>query len=228
MKSRLTRYAVLATILWVVVQKAAHTQAPSCGANYASMQTATVLLPLPDIAQPDEYSCGTASLLSILSYYGLERDDYRTLKHALGTNRKNGTDYQRMVSYARHHGFKVDVIPEMSLAKLDECLTAKKPVICSIQAYDEDSPKSQLPTIYANQNRNGHFVVAIGFDAANYYFMDPCLAGRRGFVPRGDFDARWHDDEGTKSKPDVIHHLGLVIWKSDATPIDPHCARRID
>jgi hypothetical protein len=41
-----------------------------CLANYHEFKPAAIKVALPDVQQPDEYSCGTASLMAILAYYG--------------------------------------------------------------------------------------------------------------------------------------------------------------
>ena len=115
----------------------------------------------------------------------------------------------------------------MTLEQLQESLDNGKPVICSIQAYDEHHSAEKRAEIY-KKDENGHFVVTIGYDEENVYFMDPSLYGRRGYLPKPEFEQRWHDDEGTTDKPNPIQHLGLVIWKSGGTSAYARCARRID
>ncbi len=149
------------------------------------------------------------------------------MKKRLGTNRKEGTDYPKIVSYAKEVGLRAKVWKEMKPEELDRCLRDRHPVICSIQAYDSDHPK-QVPQIYYDKNVNGHFVVAIGYDDKNYYFMDPSLTGRRGFLPRQEFVKRWHDNEGRAHHPDIIARLGLEIWSEQGKPVYQHRARMID
>jgi predicted double-glycine peptidase len=184
------------------------------------------------VQQPENYSCGAAATMSILAYYGVGPEDYAVRKKKLGTTKKNGTDYRRIVAYAntltKESGLKAEAQPGMTLQQLDQSLDAGRPVICSIQAYDEDDPPEQRPGIYKDKNENGHYVVAIGYDQKNYYFMDPSLTGRRGYLPREEFAERWHDDEGTQDKPNVIRHLGLLIWKENGQSAYARCARKID
>jgi predicted double-glycine peptidase len=198
-----------------------------CLANYHEFKPAAIKVPLPDVQQPDEYSCGAASLMSILAYYGTGPEDYDVLKKKLGVTEKNGTDYHRMVRFAGEVGLQADAKPKMTLAQLEKYLDEGKPVICSIQAYDEHNPPEKRAEIYKKDD-NGHYLVAIGYDDANVYFMDPALTGRRGFLPKNEFESRWHDNEGTSERPKLISHLGLVIWKPAATPAYARFARRID
>jgi uncharacterized protein YvpB len=68
---------------------------------------------------------------------------------------------------------------------------------------------------------DGHFIVAIGYDDQNFYFEDPSLAGRRGFIPIAEFDQRWHeDDSGHKLR------LGLVISSPDDIETRHTCVER--
>ena len=166
--------------------------------------------------------------MSILAYYGLPPEDYDVLKRELGTNKKNGTDYRRMVGYAKAQQLHAEAVASMTLDALDGYLDGGKPVICSIQAYAEKGSPEQRAAVYEQRNDNGHYVVAIGRDAQNYYFMDPSLTGRRGYLTRDEFLKRWHDNEGTDARPKIIHHLGLVIWKDGARSAYESSARRIE
>src|SRR5207244_6551820 len=110
------------------------------------------------------------------------------LKKKLGVTQKNGTDYHRMVCFAGEVGLRADAKPKMTLAQLEQFLDEGKPVICSIQAYDEHNPPEKRAEIY-NKDDNGHYLVAIGYDDDNVYFMDPALPGPRGFFPDPDCDS---------------------------------------
>jgi uncharacterized protein len=210
-------------------QTGARSESPSdsCRAEYCEIPTAAIKVPLPDVQQPDDYSCGVASLMAILAYYGMPPDDLGVLKKKLCTTKKNGTDYRHIVKYAKDHGLEAEARPNLSLAELLGLLAAHKPVICSIQAYDEDHPAGERPKIYKDKDENGHYVVAIGYDEQNIFFMDPSLTGRRGYLPKSEFVDRWHDEEGTTDKPNPIQQLGLVIWKEGTVPKTQY-ARRID
>jgi predicted double-glycine peptidase len=198
-----------------------------CLANYHEFKPSAIKVALPDVQQPDEFSCGAASLMSILAYYGAGPEDYDVLKKMLGTTQKNGTDYHHMIRFAGEQGLQADAKAEMTLAQLERCLDECKPVICSIQAYAEKVPEEKRAEVYKKDD-NGHYLVAIGYDEQNVYFMDPSLTGRRGFLPKTEFEARWHDNEGTTEQPKLISHLGLVIWKPTGASAYPRFARRID
>jgi predicted double-glycine peptidase len=198
-----------------------------CLANYHEFKPSAIKIALPEVQQPDEFSCGAASLMSILAYYGAGPEDYDVLKKKLGTTQKDGTDYHHMIRFAGEQGLQADAKAEMTITQLEKCLDECKPVICSIQAYAEKVPEEKRAEAYKKDD-NGHYLVVIGYDADNIYFMDPSLTGRRGFLPKLEFEARWHDNEGTTEQPKLISHLGLVIWKPAGAAAYPRFARRID
>jgi predicted double-glycine peptidase len=198
-----------------------------CANNYHEYQSSAIKIALPEVQQPDEYSCGVASLMAILAYYGTGPENYDDLKKLIGATEKSGTDYHRIARFARGQGLEADTVSAMSLPQLETCLSEGKPVICAIQAYAENIPSIQRAEVY-RKNDNGHYLVAVGFDDNNIYFMDPSLTGRRGFLPKAEFVARWHDNEGTSEQPKPICHLGLVIYKQAGASIYARFARRVD
>jgi predicted double-glycine peptidase len=198
-----------------------------CRDTYHEFKPTAIRIALPDVQQPDEFSCGAAALMSILAYYGAGPEDYDVLKKELGSNQKSGTDYRRMVRFAAGLRLSAEVKLNMTIDQLEGCLDEGKPVICSIQAYAEHIPWSQRAEVYKKDD-NGHYLVVIGYDDENIYFMDPGLTGRRGFLPKSEFIERWHDNEGTAEDPKLIGHLGLVIWKAGSPSVYARFARRVD
>jgi sialate O-acetylesterase len=180
----------------------------------------TIKVDLPGVQQRDDYSCGAAALMSVCSYFGVGPDDLDEYKKKLGTNEENGTNVYEILKMARELGLEADIHHDMTLDDLRKRLDEGAPVIVSIQAYGD-------PVTYYRDD-NGHYVVAIGYDEGNFYFEDPVLPGRRGFLPVKEFDRRWHDDEGTTEKPDPHAHLGVVIRRKKGGPAKPPPARKID
>jgi predicted double-glycine peptidase len=170
-----------------------------------------IKVPVPGVEQPDPYSCGAAAVMSVCSFFGVGPKDIETFKKKLHTTEQEGTPYRKIIAYSRKLGLHVEWKAGMTLDELDEHLKRGRPVICSIQAY-ADPPVDPAEYEKPDHNSDGHDVVAIGFDANNYYFMDPSLSDRRGCLSRCAFDKRWHDNEGTEKKPKVIRHLGIAIW----------------
>jgi predicted double-glycine peptidase len=192
-------------------------------AVYCQVAQNAIKVPLPEIHQADYYSCGAAALMSIGSYYGVGPEDLDTWKTDLDTRTDTGTDVEPIVQYARNN-MMLDVTlieRNMTDGQLCTALDAAKPVLCLIQAYGE-------PAEYEKLNENGHYVVAIGYDRANVYFMDPKLTGRRGFLSWPEFHRRWHENLGTERNPDVHSRLGIVIGPKQPTMSYFSRARRID
>src|SRR5262245_28649305 len=51
-----------------------------CESNYHEYHPSAIKIALPEVQQPDEYSCGVASLMAILAYYGTGPENYDDLK----------------------------------------------------------------------------------------------------------------------------------------------------
>jgi predicted double-glycine peptidase len=194
-----------------------------------------IKIPLPHEEQPDSISCGDAAMKSICAFYGVGPRKIADFKKHMHTD-ENGTSYRNIIRYAEELGLDAKLehsttTDQMTAERLEQCVKEGKPVICSIQAYADD------PSVYndPDNNKNGHYVVAIGFDDDNFYFMDPYLnwknpkaAPRRGFLPKKEFVKRWHDDEGTKEEHEVLQRLGIIISpKKGETPF-LRWARKID
>jgi sialate O-acetylesterase len=175
---------------------------------------------VPGVQQHDNYSCGAAALMAVCSSFGVGPEELEDYKKKLGTNEENGTNVYEMLKMARELGLTAEIRHNMKLDELRKCLDDGAPVICSIQAYGD-------PDSYYRDD-NGHYVVAVGYDEGNFYFEDPVLPGRDGFLPVKEFDRRWHDDEGTTEKPDPHAHLGLIVRRKRGEPVVPSRARKVD
>jgi predicted double-glycine peptidase len=203
--------------------------------NTCEIPSGAIKVLLPHVEQPDSISCGAAAMMSVCNFYGVGPLRIKDFKSDLHTNQA-GTTYRNMASFARKLGLEVAVehsetTPPMTLDRLQDYLTQGKPVICSIQAYATPTKVYDDPT----SNEDGHYVVAIGFDDKNVYFMDPSInwrndksAPRRGFLSKEEFVKRWHDNEGTDDEPEIRHRLGIAIYpKNKGTPFMTK-ARKID
>lgn len=191
-----------------------------------SIPGGAIKIALPEVQQPDDYSCGAACLMAVCAYFGVGPEDLEDLKNSLKTNRYSGTYYGRIVKKASRLGLHVHLYQGgMSLGDLKAALTDGKPVILSIQAY------AQRAATYANtaSNSDGHYVVAIGFDDSDtIYFMDPSLTGRIGFLTWKELDHRWHENEGNRRKPEIYSHLAIVLSGGRRRPAYHALARHID
>lgn len=175
------------------------------------------LIPVPLIYQSYDYTCGVAALQSVLYYYGKEfRHD--ELVKALAPDPIKGTNYKRMVEFARSLGFRVEVLSPMSLEELKKSIDDRKPVIVLIQAWP-DSPVKWQETW-----SEGHYAVAVGYDGRNIYFMDPSTLGHYTFISIPEFLDRWHDMDDQEK----LIHFGMVLTREGARIYNPDIMKRLD
>ncbi|MBI4678438.1 MAG: C39 family peptidase [Elusimicrobia bacterium] len=178
------------------------------------------LIRVPKTRQATDYTCGVAALQSVLGWFGMDlRED--ELAKELKPDPQEGTDFRRMAKAAEARGLAVSVRKDATLSELRAALDQGKPAILSVQAWagspGAEGPRAGGKVDYAVDWKNGHYVVAIGYDAKDFYFMDPSLLGHYGAIPAAELPARWHDEE---SPGERIQHLMLVFSKK-APPRDP-------
>ncbi|MBX3149007.1 C39 family peptidase [Candidatus Obscuribacterales bacterium] len=160
------------------------------------------IIKIPMTRQATNYTCGVAALQSVLMFYGDEFLESELAK-LLKANPKEGTAYLEMKRFSESRGYNVQVYKDMKVSDLKKLLDAGKPVICLIQAWPERKVN------YKNDWDDGHYVVAIGYDDGNVYFMDPSTLGNYTYIPTDEFLVRWHDTD-SKVK---LHHFGMVVQK---------------
>lgn len=171
---------------------------------------------VPLTRQSRDYTCGTAALQSVLAYYGEEfRED--ELEKALKSNEKEGTAYLEMARFALNKSFQVDIVKEMKFERLKTDIQSGLPVICLIQAWPERTVD------YEKDWEDGHYVVAIGFDTNNLYFMDPSTLGNYTYIPITEFLSRWHDTDGKER----LQNFGMVISK-ESPVFKPDAVKKIE
>ena len=90
----------------------------------------------------------------------------------------------------------------MTIDQLKAYIDAQTPVLLTIQAWPEKTVD------WSQDWKDGHYVVAIGYDSDNIYFMDPATIGNYTYIPVDEFLARWHDKDQRKKK---LINFGIVI-----------------
>jgi predicted double-glycine peptidase len=179
----------------------------SCGSEQPAqtgvpeMDEVENLLKLPLVRQATGYTCGVASLMSVLDYFGMPTREDR-LSNDLGSGEAWGTDYRRIIEYAGQAGLTVEAMEGMTQETLERYIDEGKPVECAIQAW------SDMPEHYAGEIESGHYVVAVGYDAERFYFMDPSTIGHYTYIPRSELDVRWHDHT---QEGQVLEHFGIAF-----------------
>lgn len=163
------------------------------------------LIPVPLCRQATDYTCGASALQAVFGFYG-EGLREGEVAHACGSTESDGTKFTRMAAYARKKGFRVEHAVNMTLEQLRKKLSERTPVICLIQAWAEKKVN------YATDWNDGHYVVAVGMDSKNVYFMDPSTLGNYAYIPISEFEKRWHDTEKTKK----LNHFGMMITKQNS------------
>lgn len=158
-----------------------------CAAGTSDPGRELKLICVPTVRQATDHTCGVASLQSILMYHGIDcRED-------ILAGKLNVTDHAKIAEIDRYMtglGFKVTQYREMSLDDLKKLLDRGLPVLVCVQAWE--APGTTVEA-YRQCRDSGHWVVAIGCDAANVYVMDPSTLGNYAYVPIDEFVARWHD-----------------------------------
>jgi predicted double-glycine peptidase len=173
------------------------------------------LNPLPLVRQSTPYTCGVASLESILQYYGQEwRED--NLARELKSNPEKGTDYHEIIRFAQSRGLRALPAENMTVDDLRRAAAAKRPVMVAFQAWGDKAGS------YAEDWEDGHYAIVAGVDDINVYFMDPSTLGNYTFIPIPEFEARWHDaytgSGGTEVK---LVHFGITFDAPSQAPYNP-------
>ena len=155
-------------------------------ASLASSPT-LVLLPLRAYQQTTRYTCGPATLVTLLRYYRRDGDEMQIAKQTKCSKSK-GTKPQEMVAWLEEHGFTVDWGENGSLERLRANL------------------KKDIPTIVEWIDWGGHWVTVVGYDDRGtadprddvIYFADSAdsVDGTRDGLTSFSalrFDAMWFD-----------------------------------
>jgi predicted double-glycine peptidase len=172
-----------------------------------------LLTQVPSIIQSTSYSCGAATVISVLAYYGIDSPSEAELMVILGTTEHDGTEMEKMAEYANSVGIKAEVRTGLSLDDIAKQVAEGQPVIVDAQAYhDGGATKPPYPQLWGD----GHYMVVIGIDATRIYFRDPSLAGSVGYLTRQEFEDRWHDV--SKKNEKLLHAAILFQGKPQPPP----------
>jgi len=169
------------------------------------VSSAAIKIDLPDTLQTQDYTCGAAALLSLCLYYGRGPETEQEVTHDMGFGRE-GSDPAHVLRAVRKYELQFEEFRPMTIRQLQACLDLKRPVMLMLQAWADPPPDT-----YRDRWTDGHWVVAIGYDHAGFYFEDPSIQRRRGFLSDAALDERWHDIEGEDNHP--VEHYGVAIWK---------------
>lgn len=156
-------------------------------------------VPIPDVEQGTQWSCGASAMQAVLAYFGrlYEEED---LVDLLNTDESDGTSVKDMVRVARMMGLET-ICGRMTVDDVLLALSRGVPVILNIQDGKSDGN-------YEGEYDYGHFVVAIGSDDEGLIVEDPQFEGERGHITFSDLESRWH----AKAGDIILDHFGLAIY----------------
>lgn len=177
--------------------------------------------------QATDYTCGVACTESILYYNGI---DYREddLAQALRATEEDGTRIADIVEFLHRagpgtgywmgqgaefqNGIGAELRTDITLDDLRVEIDGGHPVICSIQAWSIAESED-----YAADWEDGHYVIAVGYDADNVYFMDPSTRGNYTYIANDEFMTRWHDVDADRQlqQPGIIITNPNPVYDSD-------------
>jgi len=181
--------------------------------QYIAEKTELVLehiyINLPSSRQQTDYTCGAVALRSIAKYYGKDLDNEAAFKTLCKSGKTKGAHPEDIAKAAIQLGFNATVKKNMTINQLTTYIFRKIPVICAIQAWSNHKDPQKAKEGY-NKLRDGHYVVAIGFDKNHIYFEDPSIKGKRPYLTKKEFYDRWIDKEAYVKDPLCVR-LGIVI-----------------
>ncbi len=161
----------------------------------------SVLMEIPQTRQATGYTCGVAVLQSLLAHNGiLYRQD--VLEKMVGATPERGTSPDSMIRCLHGHGIGAELVQNIDLPRLRAFIDAGRPVVCFLQAWNGDPAFD-----YADGWEDGHYAVAIGYDAERVYFMDPSTLSNYAHIGNHEFLQRWHDGDGEER----FYRAGIVI-----------------
>lgn len=185
------------------VQCAVHDALPG-NANRFGQETAfqpAVLIEVPQTRQATPYTCGVAVVQSILAYNGFYyRQD--VLEEKVGATPEDGTNPRQIMAGLREFGIGAELEQNIGLERLRARIDSGKPVICVLQAWNDDPGFD-----YSTGWDDGHYAIAIGYDDARIYFMDPSTLDNYTYIDNARFLERWHDG----NERIQLHQAGIIV-----------------
>lgn len=151
-----------------------------------------IKVPLNPTRAKYDYDCGPTSIRGIYKFHDKNYDHFYFID-ICNTRRKYGTTINGMLKAIKEIEYKSKYFEDMSISELKNQLRLRRPVICLISAWN-----------------TGHYVVAIGYDKDNFYFMDSGLWNSIGFIPKKEFEERWYAI-GWDNK--LHKRIGISVWK---------------
>jgi predicted double-glycine peptidase len=204
------------------------------------------VLRVPLIRQRRDYTCGDVALLSVLRFWkpdAFKDTTESALIGPLGTTSCNGTEPKSIAAFAsKQDGLRGELRTDATTDDLDASLSRGEPVIVDLEAW-QDLPRIQDFKPWDTDYDDGHYVVLVGAGKATlpppearqpghapkktptslqdvYYFMDPSTTGNFTYIPKAEFESRWHDGvaDGTGQ---VLHAQHVAIFVKNIGGLTP-------
>lgn len=164
------------------------------------MADAVLLEGFPNLRQAYDYDCGANALQSVLAYYGIDTREDKILHIAKTTG--DGTNPGNLALAIEHYGLQHEAL-EMTVADVKEFIKRGIPVIVLLQAWTKTPD-----TDWKNDWKDGHYVVAIGYDDEKVIFEDPS-SFHRTYLSNEALEERWHDVDENGNK---YVHWGIAVY----------------
>ena len=142
------------------------------------------LLSYPETRQTFNFDCGANALVSMLVFCGIEEREDRIV--ALAGTTKAGTSTVGILRVLTYYGLSHVARQQMCPADLRIAIDHGFPTLVTLQAYRESNRR------YRELWKDGHWVVAIGYNGQRFYFEDPS-AFHRTWLADEELRQRWHD-----------------------------------
>lgn len=173
-----------------------------------TMRKPDKIIGVPDLRQPDDFSCGACATLGVSLYYGVGSHDLNEVKATLGTSKANSTDPDKIVAYLNELGLDANPRHDMTLDELKGYWCEGNPVIACIKEYDTKETSAKY----------GHFVTVVGHGLGMVMVQDPSidnvLSGDDADQYPGIMPIKedrwlevWHDSLDGKT----YHRFGIVV-----------------
>ncbi|MEF3691493.1 MAG: cysteine peptidase family C39 domain-containing protein [Candidatus Moraniibacteriota bacterium] len=157
------------------------------------------LIKFPELRQVYDWDCGASVLQSVLAHCGVDIREEKIIKKAKSTKDGTSPDALEKVLFENNIKYKSG---EMNIKDIISYLDRDMPIILLLQAW---SNKEIVD--WENNWKDGHYVVAIGYDKNKIYFEDPASISRT-FLNFSELEERWHDVD-FKGKKYI--HWGIII-----------------
>lgn len=162
------------------------------------------ILDFPEHRQIYDYDCGASALTTVLAYYGIDEREDQIWKIADIT--KAGTDPRGILRVCGRFNLVVSAYNGMTLDRIRQAIDDNQPVIINLQAWREGDT-TPAGTDWSHDFDDGHFAVAIGYDANRIIFSDPA-SYKWTWLSNTELMLRWHD----KSVDGLLwDHWGCIV-----------------